>query len=107
DLHALGQGRPDLCNLRFDALNDVQGVLSMAHDDDPAHRVAFAVQIDDASANVRPQDHFSQILNQDRGPGFVGPHDDVSDVLRGFGIASPADHVFGAGKFNQPPSHVV
>ena len=37
----------------------------------PAHDLAFAVQVGEASAELRPERHRGDVLEQDRGAGFA------------------------------------
>ena len=107
DLDALGQRRLDLFQLLLDPLDDVQGVLAGPHDDDAAHRVAFAVEVGDAAADFRSQGDGAEVLDQDRRSLLVRSDDDLFDVLHALGVAPPADHVLRAGELDQPPAHVV
>src|SRR6266850_990960 len=53
DAHTLWKRRFNLLDLLFDAVDDIERVLAVTHDDDPANSFALAVQLSDAAANVR------------------------------------------------------
>ena len=53
DLDALRQRRLQLLQLLFDPLDDLVGILAVAHDDDAADGVALPIQIRNAAADLR------------------------------------------------------
>ncbi len=106
DLDAGRQARLDLPDLGLDPVDDLQGVFSLAHDHDPGNHLPFPVQVGDPPPDVRPQGHFTDVLDPDRGAGLAGRQDDVFEILQGPGVAPAADHVFGAAEFDQPPAHL-
>ena len=53
DRDALGEARLDLAQSLLDGVDDRQRVLAVAHDDDAAGRLALAVQLREAAADVR------------------------------------------------------
>ena len=55
DLDARRQGGLELLELVLDALDDVERVLALPHDDDAGHDVAGAVQVGDAAPQVRTE----------------------------------------------------
>ena len=107
DLDSGGQGRLDLLELVLDPVDDVQGVLSGAHDDNAANGIALAVEVGDATPDLGTQDDLGDIPDEDRGPGHVVLNDDRFDVLDRLGVAAAPDHVFFAGELHQPAADVV
>ena len=77
DAHAFGQRGFDFLQLLLDAVDDVQRVLAVAHDDDAADRFALAVEFRDAAPQVRAEMHGADILHIDR----RAVHDLEHDVL--------------------------
>ena len=55
DRDAGRQAGLDLLDPLLDAVDDVEGVLALAHDDDAGDHLAGAVEIGDAAPQVRPQ----------------------------------------------------
>ena len=56
----------DLVQFLFDAVDDVERVLAVAHHDDAADHFAFAVQFRDAAPEVAAEMHGADILHIDR-----------------------------------------
>ena len=54
--HALGQALLDLGQPLLDRVDHVERVLAVAHDDDAADRLALAVELGEAAADVGPSD---------------------------------------------------
>ena len=61
DAHAFGQRRLDFLQLLFDAIDDGERVLAVAHHDDAADDFAFAVQFGDAAPDVRAEMHRADV----------------------------------------------
>ena len=55
DAHAFGQRGFDFLHLLFDSVDDVEGVLAVAHDDDAADDFPFAVQFRDSRRRSPPR----------------------------------------------------
>ena len=70
---------PDLGSFRFDPIDNVQRVLAVAHDDDAAHRFAFAVPIRNAFSQIGTKRHDAQIPHQ-HGSAVAGCNGDLFDV---------------------------
>ncbi len=62
----------DFLEFGLHPVNDLQGVLALAHDDDAGDRFAGAVQVDHAPAEVRSGDYLSHILDPDGRAGVTG-----------------------------------
>ncbi len=107
DLDARRQAGLDLLELGLDALDDVQGVLALAHDDDAGDHVARPVQVGDAAADVRAQHHLADVLDPDGRAALAGREDDLLDVLERLGVAAPAHHVLGAAELDQAAADIV
>ncbi len=108
DFHPRWEAGLYVGNLCLHAVDDLQGILTETHDDDPPYRLAFTVQLRDASADVGPEGHLAEVLQEDGRPrlGACGDHD-VLHVPHGSDVTSPPDHVLTAGKLHEPPTHVV
>ena len=83
DLHAGRQRGLNLIKFGLHAVNHAQGVFAGAHDHHPAHRVALAVQVRNAAANVRAQRDLANVLHRD---GHTAPriaaHHDAPQVVK-------------------------
>ena len=102
NFHTLGKSGFNLPYFSLHAFDDIQSVLPLAHDNDSGDDFSRAVQIADASANVRPHHNLSDIFDADRSPVFAGGNSDVLDVADRLHVPAPADHVLGPAKFDQP-----
>ena len=80
DAHAFGQRGLDFLELLLDAVDDVERVFAVAHDDDAADDFAFAVQLRDAAPEVAAEMHGADVLDIDRRAVLDLEHD-VLDVL--------------------------
>ncbi len=95
--HAVRQPeRRDLC---LDGPDHLQGVRADAHHHDAAHRLARAVVVGGAAADVRPELHAGDVTQSDR--DAARPHRDhalleIGQVLH---VAASAQHVLAAGQF--------
>ncbi len=107
DLDTLGKPCLELLELRFDAFDCGQSVLAEAHDDHAAHRLAFAVQLCETSAQFGPEADLGNITNQDR--NTVGAHADrhVLHILQCFEVPEAPDHVFRLGHLHEPSADIV
>ena len=90
------------------ALDDVERVLALPHDDDAADGVADAVEVGDAAADVGADRHLRHVPHQDRRARLRRrPDDDALDVVDRLHVAAAAHHVLGAGELEQPPADLV
>ena len=103
DLDACRQSRLDLFDLGLDPVDDVEGVLALAHDDDAGNGLALCrrgrPRRAGGPARGRPRRH--------PGPGSAcrfrsPPATMFSKSLEGPGVAASADHVLGPAEFDQP-----
>src|SRR5581483_10550831 len=86
------QGRFDLGELLFDAVDDVERVHSVAHHDDPADRLAFAAPLRDAPANVRTKRDVSQIADKNRSAVLRGDRH-VFEIGDGAQVTKAAEYM--------------
>ena len=104
DLHAGRQPGFDLLQLRLHALDHLQRVLALTHDDDARHDLALAVPVGDAAADVRPQRRPRRRRATRTGtPPCCRRQHDVADVLGRLRVAAPAHHVLGAAESTSRP----
>ena len=73
DLDARRHRRLDFLQLRFHPVNDVQRVFAEPHDDDAAHRLAFAVQLRDATTDVRAEPDLRHVAHANGRASRVRP----------------------------------
>ncbi|MDZ7598678.1 MAG: hypothetical protein U5J82_10405 [Desulfobacterales bacterium] len=90
-------------DLYFDPINDILGVLAVAHDNNAADRLTFAVHIEHATTNSTAGLHRPQIFDVDRRTAHVGADHDIFKICLGLHIAAATDEVFGICLFNQTP----
>jgi hypothetical protein len=67
DLDTLGQTRLDLAEPLLDRVDHRQRVLAVAHDHDAAGRLAFAVELREAAADVRADADSRHVLGRESG----------------------------------------
>ena len=107
DLDAAGQRRLQLLEAGLDAPDHVERVLAVAHHDDAADGVAGAVEVGDPAPQLRADLDARHVAQQHRHAAGGGLDDDRAEILDGAAVAAPADHVLGAGEFQQPPADLV
>jgi hypothetical protein len=107
DLHPGGQAGLQVLQLLLDGLDHGPGVFPVAHDDDAAHHLAFAVAFGQTPPQFRPQAHQGDVFHQDGGAPAVSAHRDIFHVGDGFDIAQAPHHVFGFGHFQDPAAGVL
>ncbi len=83
----LGSEGSHFLDARLDALDDVAGVLAVAHDDDAADGVALTVEVRDAPPHLGPQRDRADVTHEHRRAAFVGLEDDLLEVLLGAHVA--------------------
>src|SRR5205823_2002687 len=92
--------------LLFDAVNDAESVLAVAHDDDSAHNFTLGVQFRDATADVRTEMDRADVLHIN-GRAVLGFKRHVLDVFDAFDVAAPAHVVFGGGNFENLSANIA
>src|SRR5262249_41298897 len=107
DFHSLGKRRLQLVELFFYELDDIEGILAGAHDDDAADGVSLTVQIGNAAANVGAQGDEAEILDQNRSPLRVAADDDLLDVPDVLDVPPAADHVLRTAELKEAAAHVI
>ena len=100
DLDAVGQAVFQFRQFLLDAFDGAQRVLAEAHDDDAADDFALAVQFGDAATQLRPEAHFGNIVQQDRGAALVDAQRYMAQVIQFIDVAGRAHHVLGFGHFD-------
>jgi len=106
DLDPRGQPLFQFPDLDLDPIDDILGVLTVAHDHDAAHRFTFAVFIQQPAPDGATHLHRAQVLDVDRRAAPVGVHNDILQILPGADIPSSADQIFGVGLFDQASAHI-
>ena len=107
DLHAGRQPGLDLLDLGLDPLDDVQGVLPVAHDDDPGDHLPLAVQVGDPPRGCPVPGHLPDVLDADRSAGFAGRDGDVLEILDGLDVAPAPDGVLRPAELDEPARRLV
>src|ERR1051326_671184 len=87
--------------LRLHAVDHLQGVLSLPHDDNAGNDFAISIQVGDSAAQIGTKDHLPNVLYANRRTGIAGDQDNVLKVLNGFGIAAAAHHILSAAELQQ------
>ncbi len=64
DLHAFRHGRLDLRQLRLHALDNIERILAMAHDHNPADDITVAIEIGHAAPDLRPERDIRYVTQQ-------------------------------------------
>ena len=106
DAHALGQRGLDLPETLAHALDHGARVLAVAHDHDPAHGVAEAVEIADPAADLGAERDLGHVAQQHRRPERVGAQDRLLEVGGRADVAPAADHVLLARHLDEPAAHL-
>ena len=113
ELDALGERRLDVVvDLLLDAAEHVVDVLAEADDDDASGRVALAVVIDHAAADLRAELHGPHVLDADGRAVRFRPQTDLLDVVYRGGHLEPflqlrqggqgGEDAQGAGRWRRP-----
>ena len=95
DPDPFGQRRFDLLDFLFDAVNDIERVLAVAHHYDSADGFAASVQFGDTTPNVAAEMHSGDVLQINRRP-VLDFEDNVLDVLDFLNVATAAHVIFRA-----------
>ncbi|OPZ35494.1 MAG: hypothetical protein BWY96_02710 [Spirochaetes bacterium ADurb.BinA120] len=107
ELHALREGRIHLLDLLLYAFDDVESVLLMTDNDDPAYRVAHAIVIGHAASELRPHSDRGHAPQKDRRSARGGLYGHARELVRALHIAPGAHHELAAAEFNEPSSRLV
>ena len=107
DLYARRQAGLDLADPGFHPVDDVQGVLPLAHDDDSRDDLALAVQLRDTPADVGAQDHRPDVPDPHRRARLAGRQDDVLDVPHGADVAPAPDIVLCPAELDEAAPHLT
>ena len=107
DRHTRGQRRLDLAQLRLDAVDDPQGVLSEAHHDDAADHLTATIELGHTPPHVRSHTNLCHVLHPDRCPAGIRAEPDLPDVIGRGQIATAAHHVFPTRELQQAPRDIV
>src|SRR5947209_9750799 len=91
--------------LGLDAINDLQGVLSLPHDDDAGDNFAVSIQIRYATPQFWAKHHLPNVLYPDRCAGLARSKNNIFEVIHGLGIAASTHHILGAAKLEQASTH--
>src|SRR3954469_25846183 len=91
--------------LCLDATDDLQGIFSLAHDDDSGDIFVVSIQVRYAAAQFRTEHHLPNIFYPDRRAGLVRGENNISEVLHRFGIAASTHHVLGPANLEQAAAH--
>src|SRR5207248_10236107 len=87
-----------------DAIDHLNHVGALTHDDDSGDGLAEPVEIGDPPAHFRPQRDFADVLHpHDLRAPATGDHR-LFEFTRVAQIAAPADHVLRAAELHQPAS---
>ena len=106
-LHARRKSTLDVLEFLLDALDHLQGVLALAHDDDAGDGLTCPVPVRNPAADVGAESHFSHIGYADRNAARTLRQHDLADIVGGLRVAATAHHVLGAAEFHQAAADVV
>ena len=107
DLYALRKRRLDLLELFLYPVDQIKGILAIAHDHNATHNLALAVQLGYAAPHIRPQSHSADVSHQDRGAPAIAPHGDHLDILYRLDVAPAAHHVLRPAELDRAAADVV
>src|SRR4029453_6321703 len=94
DAHPGRQRRLDLFDFLFNAIDDVECVLAVAHDDNAADRFAASIELSHPAPDVAPEMDISDVLHVDRRT-VLDFEDDVLNVLNFFDVTAAANVILG------------
>ena len=101
----------EACRARFPSaclnlVDHIQRVAPLAHDHDARYHFAGPIQVGGATTYIRTQHNLSDVFDADRCAILIRKNN-LLDVTRRLHISAPADHVFGAAKFEQSRARLV
>ena len=95
DLHARGQARLELLDLRLHRVDGLERILARTHHDHAARDFAFAVQLRDAAAHLRADLDSRHVPQANRYAG-VGRRDrNLAEIVERLQVAGDPHHVLG------------
>src|SRR5262249_4933399 len=103
--HTLGQRAFDFFQLAFYPVDDIERVLTVAHDDNAADDFASSIQLGHAASDVTTEMHRCDILYINR-RAVLYPEDNVLDVLNLLYVATAADVMLGCCNLGNFPTHI-
>src|SRR5882724_4217457 len=92
--------------LLLDAVDDLQRVHTLTHDDDSADGLSLAVPFRHTFADVGSEAHSSQIAHQDRCPILTADCNGC-EIIKGAEITEAADHVLRAAQVKNPTANFI
>ncbi len=102
------QAGPELLDPGLDPVDDVEGVLAVAHHHDAAHRLAVAVPLQQAAPDVRAEAHLANVAQQHRhAVGAAGADGHLLQVGEPLHVAAAAHVVLALRHLHHPAAHVV
>ncbi len=107
DLHTGGEPFFQFRDLGLDPVDNILGVLAVAHDHDAAHRFTFTVYIQQAAPDGAAGLHGSEVFYINRRAAHIGSHDDILQIRFRCDVAPATDKVFGISLLDQPPPHIL
>ena len=107
DLHTGRQAGLQFLEALAHPFNGLKRILAVAHHDDPARHLAFAVEFCDPPAHLRSDLDPGDVADPNRGPLCIHADGDLFDVLDGLDVSQPPDHVFGLGHFHEPAADIA
>ncbi len=97
----------NLVQLRLHALDDVERILPVAHDHNPANGIAVAVEIGNAAPDLRPERDLGHVAQQHRRAGLGCLDGNQAEIIGGFHITAPAHHEFLAVPLDEAAADLV
>src|SRR6516225_809946 len=107
NLHPYGKSGLYLFDFGFYTVDDVEGVLAVAHNDNAADHFARAIEIHKPAPQIGPHHHLADVSNADLRACLADVQRDVFKVFERARVTAAADHVFRAPKFNQPAARFI
>src|SRR5271166_5686344 len=98
DANTFRQRGLDLLNLFLNTVNDLERVLPVPHDDDPADGLTLTVEFCDTLSQVRPQMYRADVLQIDRNT-FFHLENDILQIADAFDVAASTHEKLGSGNF--------
>ncbi len=95
DLHARGQSGLERLELRLHRLDRRQRVLALAHHDDAAHDLAFAVQLGDAAPHLGADLDARDVAQRDGRARLAHVERDRAEIVERLQVAARSHHVLG------------
>ena len=106
DAHARRKPLGQHGELRFHAVDHIEGVFPVTHDDDAADRLAPAIDLRDSEPDVRSDRHRCDVAYPDRYALDANTDGQVGDVADAAQVAEPANHVVATRDLDGPPADI-